>query len=245
MGLARVKKASALAPMLEPSRTALLIIDIQSDFAGPDGMVFPDTGNELPGRGAWVTAERKAIEKAASKGQLAKVLEAKVPPGLTDLVETLLLKRAQGMLGFAKKAGLIVTGFERVKETLDKHEVGLARIAVLIEASDGALDGRRSVVAKARAIEIDAPLCGMFTSDELSMALGAANVIHACLLSAGPGGLHARFLEEIGRTAGFRAMTPAAWAGTAVRRTAALLPGRAEARTLSNDAVVWPWKNCQ
>jgi predicted RNA-binding protein YlxR (DUF448 family) len=180
--------------------------------AGPDGLIFPDTGNELPGRGAWVTAERKAIEKAASKGQLAKALEAKVPPGLTDLVETLLLKRALGMLGFAKKAGLIVTGFERVKETLDKHEVGLARIAVLVEASDGALDGRRSVVAKARAIEIDAPLCGMFTSDELSMALGAANVIHACLLSAGPGGLHARFLEEIGRTAGFRAMTPAAWA---------------------------------
>ena len=180
--------------------------------AGPDGMIVPDTGNELPGRGAWVTAERKAIEKAASKGQLAKALEAKVPPGLTDLVEALLLKRALGMLGFAKKAGLIVTGFERVKETLDKHEVGLARIAVLIEAADGALDGRRSVVAKARAIEIDAPLCGLFTSDELSMALGAANVIHACLLSAGPGGLHARFLEEIGRTAGFRAMTPAAWA---------------------------------
>ena len=30
--------ASALAPMLAPSHTALLIIDIQSDFAGPDGM---------------------------------------------------------------------------------------------------------------------------------------------------------------------------------------------------------------
>ena len=30
-------------------------------------------------------------------------------------------------------------------------------------------------------------------------------------------------------------MTPAAWAGTAVRRTAALLPGRAEARTLRRD----------
>lgn len=30
--------ASTLAPMLTPSRTALLVIDIQSDFAGPDGM---------------------------------------------------------------------------------------------------------------------------------------------------------------------------------------------------------------
>lgn len=180
--------------------------------AGPDGLVVPDVSNELPGRGAWVRAERKAIEKAVKKGQLGKALEASVPDGLIDLVETLLVKRALGLLGFAKRAGLMVTGFERVKEALDAHEIGRARVAAMIEAADGAADGRRSVLAKAKAIEIEGPTCGLFTSDELSMALGGANVIHACLLSAGTDGLHARFLEEIGRTAGFRAMTPASWA---------------------------------
>ena len=237
--------------------------------AGPDGNVVPDVGNERPGRGAWVKAEARALKKALDKGLLKRALEAEVPagtdllveklllqralgllgfarkaglivtgfdrvkeamdaqergrariealleattpPGLTELVETLLVRRTLSLLGIARRAGLLVTGFERVKETMDLHEIGRARVAALIEASDGSADGRRSVLAKARAMELDAPVCGLFASDELSMALGGANVIHACLLSAGPGGLHARFLQEIGRTAGFRAMTPASW----------------------------------
>lgn len=183
--------------------------------AGPDGEVVPDLGNELPGRGAWVKAERAAIDRAIGKGLFAKPLEiAKKPPdSLSHTVESLLVKRTLGLLGLAKKSGLIVTGYERVKETMDKSEAGLARIAALLEASDGSDDGRRSILAKAKAMELDAPVCGLFSSSELSMALGSANVIHACLLSAGAGTLHARFLQEAGRTAGFRAMMPAAWAG--------------------------------
>ena len=180
--------------------------------ADPDGVITPDVGNDLPGRGAWVKADAAALKKAISKGALARALEAKAPDGLLDLTEKLLARRALNLLGMARKAGLIVTGFERVKETLDRHEAGLARVVAMIEASDGAADGRRSVLAKAKAIELGAPICGAFTSEELSMALGGANVIHACFLSAGTGGLHARFLEEIGRTAGFRAMAPAGWA---------------------------------
>lgn len=179
--------------------------------AAPDGQIVPDVGNELPGRGAWVSADAKAIEKVLKKGQLTKALEAQAPAGLKDLVASLLLKRALDLLGFAKRAGLIVTGFDRVKETLDLHESGRVKVAAMIEASDGADDGRRSVLAKAKAVEVDGPTVGLFTSDELSMALGSVNVIHACLLSAPAGGLHARFLEEIGRTAGFRAMMPATW----------------------------------
>lgn len=183
--------------------------------AAPDGSVVPDLGNELPGRGAWVKAERAAIDRAIGKGLFTKALETSVKPpdSLSHTVEALLVKRTLGLLGLAKKSGLIVTGYERVKETMDKSEAGLARIAALLEASDGSDDGRRSILAKAKAMELGAPICGLFSSEELSMALGSANVIHACLLSAGAGTLHARFLQEAGRTAGFRAMTPAAWAG--------------------------------
>lgn len=179
--------------------------------AAPDGLIVPDVGNELPGRGAWVKAEAKALKKAVEKGLLSKALEGSISIETPALVESLLVKRALALLGMGKKAGLVITGFERVKESLDGEEAGIGRIAVLLEASDGAPDGRRSVLAKAKAIELKAPVCGLFTCEELSMALGGANVIHACLLSAGPGGLHARFLQEIGRTAGFRAMTPAFW----------------------------------
>ncbi len=179
--------------------------------AGPDGNIVPDVGNELPGRGAWVKADAGALKKALDKGLLKRALEAEVPAGTDLLVEKLLLQRALGLLGFARKAGLIVTGFDRVKEAMDAHERGRARIEALLEASDGAADGRRSITAKARGIGLEGPVVGLFSAEELSMALGGANVIHACLLSAGPGGLHARFLQEIGRTAGFRAMTPASW----------------------------------
>ena len=179
--------------------------------ASPDGQIVPDLGNELPGRGAWVSANAKALKKAIDKGLLKKALEADVPGDLQALVEALLVKRTLGLIGMARKAGLAVAGFERVKEALDAHEIGRARVAAVLEASDGAADGRRSVTAKAKAVAGDAVVCGLFTSEELSMALGASNVIHACLLSAGTGGLHARFLQEIGRTAGFRAMTPASW----------------------------------
>jgi len=183
--------------------------------AGPDGEVVPDLGNDLPGRGAWVKAERSAIDRAIGKGLFAKALETHIRPAdsFSHLVEGLLVKRTLGLLGLARKSGLIVTGFERVKETMDAHEMGRARIAALLEASDGAADGRRSILAKAKAMELEAPICGLFSSTELSMALGDANVIHACLLSAGAGTLHARFLQEAGRTAGFRAMMPAGWAG--------------------------------
>lgn len=179
--------------------------------AGPDGTIVPDVGNELPGRGAWVKADAAALKKALDKGLLKRTLEAEIPPGTADLVETLLVRRALGLLGFARRAGLVVTGFDRVRETLDAHEAGRERVAAVLEASDGAADGRRSILAKARGIGLEGPAIGLFSGEELSMALGAANVIHACLLSAGPGGLHARFLQEIGRTAGFRAMTPASW----------------------------------
>lgn len=183
--------------------------------AGPDGEVVPDLGNDLPGRGAWVKAERAAIDRAIGKGLFARALEVagRPPDSLSHTVEGLLAARALNLLGLARKSGLVVTGFERVKETMDAHEIGRARVAALLEASDGSADGRRSILAKAKAMELEAPVCGLFTSTELSMALGSANVIHACLLSAGAGTLHARFLQEVGRMAGFRALTPASWAG--------------------------------
>ncbi len=181
--------------------------------AGPDGVIVPDLGNDLPGRGAWVTADAKALAKVLAKGGLAKTLEAKPMEGLAGLVETLLVKRALALLGLAKRAGLVLTGFERVTQALDGHDAGGPKVVALVEASDGAADGRRSIVAKGRAVAPKAPIIGLFSSDELSMALGAGNVIHACLLSAGTGRLHARFLDEIGRTAGFRALTPASWPG--------------------------------
>ncbi len=183
--------------------------------AGPDGRLVPDAANDLPGRGVWVTADRKAIAKAMAKGLFAKSLEraVDVPKDLPDAVERILAARALAMLGLAKRAGLVATGETRVRERLDEAEAGLGgKIAALVEARDGAEDGRRAILAKARAMELDVPVCGQFDSSELSVALGQGNVIHACLsASGGPPGLERRLLDEMRRLAGFRPLAPEAW----------------------------------
>ena len=58
--------------------------------AAPDDTVVPDVGNELPGRGAWVSANAKAIAKAVSKGQLAKALDPKADAALHGIIGALL-----------------------------------------------------------------------------------------------------------------------------------------------------------
>ena len=47
--------------------------------AGPDGEVVPDLGNDLPGRGAWVKAERSAIDRAIVRIRLCPPFDTRKP----------------------------------------------------------------------------------------------------------------------------------------------------------------------
>src|SRR3954451_12317865 len=75
--------------------------------AGPDGAVVPDLARKLPGRGLWVAADRASVETAAKKGLFARAAKAKIqaPPGLADLVESLLKRRLLAGLGLMRRAG--------------------------------------------------------------------------------------------------------------------------------------------
>lgn len=163
---------------------------------GPDQTVVPDIAGRLPGRGIWVTASREAIERAA-RGGFAKSAKAsvKVPAGLADQVEVLLLRRALNVLGLAKRAGEVATGFDRVMEAL-----AAGRVAVLVQAADASALGRAKLSAKARAMgEVAQVDC--FTVVELGLALGQENVVHAAVAS---GGLARRLLDDTARLHGFR-----------------------------------------
>ena len=115
----------------------------------PDGEATPDLAARLPGRGAWVLATREAVETAAKKGAFARAFkaQAKVQPGLADRVEQLLVSRTLDQLGLAKRAGDLILGFEQVREAIQT-----ARPGCVIEASDGAADGRSNVLALLRAV---------------------------------------------------------------------------------------------
>lgn len=151
---------------------------------GPDGQAVPDLDRKLPGRGAWITATRPALERAIREKALARAFRGKgeARPELLDLVERLLERSAIEGLSLANKAGGVVTGATRIAATLSEQQV-----AVLLHASDAAPDGVRKLEALAAAEESAGkkrPLSiRAFSGEQLDLALGRPNVVHAALLA--------------------------------------------------------------
>ena len=171
---------------------------------GPGGVVTPDLARKLPGRGLWTAADRRAVEQAA-KGAFARAAKAKVqaPQDLADQVSGLLARRILDGLGLARRAGLLALGFDKVHAS-----IAAGRAAWLIEASDGAADGRGKLVALARRQPNPPRLLGAFTSGELGLALGLENVVHLVFL-AGRGA--ERWTVDVERFSGFRPLLPESW----------------------------------
>lgn len=176
---------------------------------GPEGEITPDLGEKLPGRGLWVTSDRAALEKAASRGLFARAAKAKVsvPAGLVDSVQGLLEARVLDRIGHVRKAGLALSGFEKVVDCVEK-----GRALVLLEASDGAADGRERLLRQVkRRVEGHKQLihvAGLLNSAELSLAFGQQHVIHAALKTAPVTNMAWR---DLVRLSGFRPMVPSAW----------------------------------
>lgn len=164
---------------------------------GPNGAIVPDIAAKLPGRGIWVAAERSVLERAVAKGHFSRAAKAPVvvPGDLCARVEALLVARLAGELGLARRAGQLVLGFDSVSRVLERPPLP----ALLIEASDGADQGRRKLVAKGAGAA--SPIVDCLTCTELSLALGRENVVHAALTS---GRFAERITADAGRLRGFR-----------------------------------------
>ena len=173
--------------------------------AGPDGVVVPDLARKLPGRGLWVAADRASVETAARKGGFSRSAKAKLsaPGDLADQVDRLLARRVLDGLGLARRAGDLTSGFEKAAAA-----IASGKAAWMIEASDGAADGRRKLLQAARRVSPSPRLAGLFCADELSLALGLGNVIHLVFL-AGRGAN--RWTTEVERLSGFRPLLPESW----------------------------------
>ncbi len=146
----------------------------------PDGAIVPDLARKLPGRGAWVSATEGALKTAIEKKAFGRAFRGKGKAGLElpPLVEKLLLRAALDSLSIANKAGQVLTGFEKVKERL----TGKQAIA-LLHASDASEDGRAKLNAAARSGNPEAPAeIRLFSGEQLDLALGRSNVVHAALL---------------------------------------------------------------
>ncbi|MEM5581622.1 RNA-binding protein [Roseibium sp. AS2] len=150
----------------------------------PNGQVVPDLKRVLPGRGVWVTATKDSVAVAEKDRKKVFVRgfqsEARVEPGLAERVDALMERSALQALAMTRKAGGLVTGFSKVEAALRRDPV-----AGLIHASDAAEDGVRklaAVVAGNEELANGWQIVRLFESDQLDLALGRSNVIHAALL---------------------------------------------------------------
>ena len=168
----------------------------------PSGAVVPDLAQKLPGRGVWVTADKASVAAAIKAKAFAKSLKraVTVADDLPQVIETLSLKRALQALSLANKSGLLTTGFEKV-DTL----IARGRAVALVHGSDAAEDGRGKLDRKFSAIQRDrgkaALIVDWLTIEELSLAIGRSNVVHAGLTQ---GGATKRFLDEAERLRRYR-----------------------------------------
>lgn len=169
----------------------------------PDGNVVPDIAAKLPGRGIWVSADRKSLEKAIAKNLFSRSAKKplKADAELPARVERLLIARMSDDLGLARRSGALIMGFDQVERALG----GINPPLLLVEASDGAADGRRKLIAVAWAQGLKPRVIECLNSQELGLALGRENVVHAALKS---GQLADRLEMNAGKLAGFRAVSP-------------------------------------
>ena len=187
---------SATVLMCAVTRAVRPIDELIRFVVSPQGEAMADLKRKLPGRGLWVSASRQAVAEAVRRHQFSKGFkrEVRVSPTLAADTEALLVRGAIDALAMAAKAGQVISGFGKVEDALKSRQAqgsSRANLHALIHASDGAADGIRKLDALVRqnaGIDDESnpfPVVTALTSEQLDLALGRSNVIHAALL-AGP-----------------------------------------------------------
>jgi hypothetical protein len=150
--------------------------------------VLPDVRAKAPGRGAWIGVGRSGLEAAIAKGRLKGALahalrtkDFRIPADLPDRIAAALQRHALDRLGLEARAGLLVTGGERI-ETAARA----GKLRMLLHAADAGADGSAKL-AQAWRVGSEREGSGLkgFTLPVprtiLSLALGRENVVHAGL----------------------------------------------------------------
>lgn len=176
--------------------------DLLRFVADPDGCIVADLKNNLPGRGVWISADHASVTQAVQARAFDRSLKQKITasPKLADEVDGLLTKRVMDTLSLANKAGAAITGFTKVELAIQKQA-----LAVLIQASDAAADGRDKLSRKFQAVHYETPsmanIVVLLTTSQLSLAMGRSNVVHAGLTDSG---VARTFLSEARRLGRYR-----------------------------------------
>jgi uncharacterized protein len=183
------------------TRNVLPVDDLIRFVLDPAGVLTPDLKGKLPGRGVWVSNARSFLDDAIRRKCFARSLKkpAIVPVDLPGLVERLLVSDVRQSFAMTNKAGLVITGFSKVESAIEHRKV-----MAILSASDGAADGKRKLIQAITRTYGDPeaiPLVSPLSCDEMDLALGRENAIHAALLA---GSASDALLNKCNRLSKFR-----------------------------------------
>jgi uncharacterized protein len=157
----------------------------------PDGRVLPDVRAKAPGRGAWIGVTQPVLQTALAKGKLKgalarayKTSEMVIADDLPDQIAAALARNALDRLGLEARAGMLLTGSERIDEAARK-----GNLHALYHAADAGEDGNRKLDQAWRvgADQEGSGRRGLILSVDrtiLSAALGRENVVHIGVVDA-------------------------------------------------------------
>ncbi len=174
---------------------------------GPDGQVAADWSERLPGRGAWISADRALFDSVAERGRLRGALARafkgasfSLADDLGDRIAAALEQRLLNRLGLEKRSGTLILGGDRVREALAR-----GKVFAVLHAADARPDGSDRIDGMARAVGEslgeDIPHRRVpLPREALSAALGRDNVVHIALIDEGAA---QRVIADLDRLAGF------------------------------------------
>lgn len=174
--------------------------------AGPDGTIVPDLARKLPGRGVWVSLQKSVVATAIKTRAFNRTLkrEVKADPELPALIDRLLAVRALAALSLTNKAGLTLTGFSKIDTNISEGSVW-----ILLHGHGAGDDGVEKLDRRFKAMSRDLGrpphIVRTFTIEQMSLALGRSNVVHAALKM---GGAAEQFLVQAERLVKYRTETP-------------------------------------
>jgi predicted RNA-binding protein YlxR (DUF448 family) len=164
----------------------------------PNGTLTPDVAARLPGRGAWLTPSRAAIDRAVKRKLFAKAFggAVRVPENLADAIELLLVGRMVDTLGLARRAGQAVAGSAKVEDWIARGRPGL-----LVLARDAGADAQRRWQTLPDGVARVAVLDGA----EIGRAFARERSAQAAVAE---GELMRRLVDDAARLAGLRPAGP-------------------------------------
>jgi uncharacterized protein len=154
----------------------------------------------------WISADRELLLRASKRNAFARAAgqTVTVPDDLAARTETGIVQRILSWLGFARRAGELILGFDRVDRQIRSPEPPV----LIVEASDAGADGRRKLQAAAKSAGYVPFVIAGLSNAELSLSLGRENVVHAAVQ---PGRIAERLIFEAARLNGFRVPNPWVW----------------------------------